>query len=211
MHRVIGDDLNHRRRSTSDLTGHDRDLCQIAQANPGQLDPRDQSPACRNAAVDVSTAAVDRVHGDSAFLAMRQQRFDHPESTLVQGHHHHTVPRGARIERARPPLANPAWCLGFAIPRHVGEQFTEPTLWLKPDLAATRQPSRDWVREENRHDPRRRSYLQDSRPAFAGEERVLVPCRPRAYRPYINPKRQRRGPPIVLHGLSPASLAGASG
>ena len=88
MHRMIGDDLNHRGCPASDLARHDRHLRQVAQADPSQLDPRDQAPSCLDPAVDVSAAPFDRVHGDSAFLFVRQERFDHPESTSVQRHRH---------------------------------------------------------------------------------------------------------------------------
>ncbi len=66
LHRMIGDDLDQRGCPAADLARHDRHLRQVAQADPSQLDPRDQAAACLDPAVDVAPAPFDRMHGDPA-------------------------------------------------------------------------------------------------------------------------------------------------
>ena len=81
---MVGDDLNKRNGLFAQLARHDRDLRQAAQADPRQLDARQQPSSGLDAAIDVPAATFDRMHGHPVFLGMRQQGAGDEACTLVQ-------------------------------------------------------------------------------------------------------------------------------
>ena len=81
--RVVGDDLDHRHRAAVDLAGHDRDLGQVAQADPRQLDAGEQAAPGLDPAVDVPAASFDRVDGDPPDHPGRTTRRSTSEAALA--------------------------------------------------------------------------------------------------------------------------------
>jgi hypothetical protein len=91
---MIGQHLNHGHGHPADLTGHDAYLCQIGQTHPRQIDSNEHPAAFGNPTIDISAAALDRVHGDPALLGVRQKSVDRPVRSLIQQSHHRSTGSG---------------------------------------------------------------------------------------------------------------------
>ena len=83
---MIGDDLHQGAGASAERAGDDRDVGEVGQADPRQLEARAQAPADPDPAVDEPPAPLDRMGGHLAFLGALEERVDHPERPSIQVH-----------------------------------------------------------------------------------------------------------------------------
>ena len=62
---MIGHDLNHGHRPSSDVSGYDRHRGEVTQANPSEFDPHEQSSAGLDPAVEVPASSFDQMQDRS--------------------------------------------------------------------------------------------------------------------------------------------------
>ena len=96
---MIGDDLHQGAGAAAECAGDDRDVGQVGQADPRQLEARAQAPADPDPAVDEPPAPLDRVGGHLAFLGALEERVDHPEGPSIQVHRIVLVSKRGRSQR----------------------------------------------------------------------------------------------------------------
>src|SRR4051812_15358271 len=83
---MVADDLDDGAGASANAAGDDRDLGQVGQADPGQVEAGPQAAADLDATIDEPTATLDRVRGDLTLLGARQERLDDPKRPSVQVH-----------------------------------------------------------------------------------------------------------------------------
>jgi hypothetical protein len=81
---MVGHDLDERDRSATDLSRDERHFGQVAEADPRQMDSRDQAASGLDTAIDGPAASLDRTDGDPKLFGALCERFGELETAAIQ-------------------------------------------------------------------------------------------------------------------------------